>query len=561
MSGPELGGLEVDQPLPPQKTDTPEAKKTAELLRSFSKKAAAVVAAGALSLVGAIEAKPARAGGGYPWDSARPTGQVYDWWIDQNGNGRFDRGEDIDPYSYNYRNCTSFAAWDEAKWGVSMPRGLGNAKNWDDNAPKYGYGVDTSPRDGDVAVWNAGAYGHVAFVDSVNPDGSVNVSQYNRNGRGEFTQEPNRRADAYIHFMTDAQRANYDAQMGLGGPSSASRVEAVYPVDFNGDGFGDVELTSKRGDPAQNEQVQLGNNWLGAPNLWAAPPGDKIPFAGSLNLAGDVTGDGRADLITITPDADGVHPDIWLQRSLGASFGPPDLVGVPNLIAKDTRWAMGDFNGDHLIDLAAFSRRGDVGTNLTVFPSLGNWLGGGQFWGSTGADIPFDASRFLPGDKTGLGRDGLYAIAKHPDSPNPYVYWLRSTGQNFESPVLTAIPGYKYEDAQFMAGKFDRNNTTDLLMVTPRSDAAPNLQVLASDGGNSYAPPKLWSAPGEIRRKDAIYLPADLNGDGLMDVLAIQPHDAGSVEEWWLKSTGGSFARPQEVGIPIGNMQDYRYGR
>lgn len=567
MSGPNSGGgLELAPFLPAEAADGTAEKQTPTFLeRLRNKSRVAMLAAGFFSLWGVMEAKPAHAGGGYPWDNAKQlSGVEYGWWIDENGNRRYDGGEDSDPYSYAYRNCTSYAAWLQAKYGVKVPEYLGNANQWDENAPAHGFAVDSKPRNGDVVGWNDGKYGHLAVVKKTNPDGTVNISQYNKSGRGEYSEVKSVRGGFYIHFMNDVQRAQYEADYGLAGGSTGlalPRVEAVKQADFNGDGYSDIWLSSKRGDPAQNEQVQLGKNWLGALSLWGAPPWEKIPFNRAINLAGDVTGDGKADLITITPNSDGIHPNIWLQRSTGSSFGSPDLVGVPSLNHKDTRWAIGDYTGDGRIDLGAFSKRGDSGINFTVFPSTGNWLGSGQFWGNTGAEIPFTSSQLLPGDKYGQGRDGLYALAPNPSDPNHVnIYFLGSTGRNFAAAALTAVMGYRFENTQALAGKFDRNNTTDLMLATERSDAAPNLQVLTSDGGNSYKSVGLWSAPGELRRNEAIYLPADLNKDGLTDVIGIQPRGSDT-EEWWLKSTGSSFERPVLVGVPAGNMNDNRYGR
>ncbi len=104
-----------------------------------------------------------------------------------------------DNYGYDIKNCTSYAAWRvKQALGVNIPW-WGNGGDWDNN--QTGYTVDNTPEPGDLAVWDGttgNPAGHVAFVESVNSDGSVNVSQYNRGGNGEFSYEPNRRALHYI---------------------------------------------------------------------------------------------------------------------------------------------------------------------------------------------------------------------------------------------------------------------------------------------------------------------------------------------------------------------------
>lgn len=126
-------------------------------------------------------------GGGYPWGHAPclHTGQVegwcynYDWAV--NGSvWNWQLG------GYGYRNCTDWVAYRVRIAGGYVPPGLGNAKLWDDRAPAYGLTVSSVPRVGAAAVSNSGYYGHVMYVEAVNPDGSIVVSDYNRAGTGKY---------------------------------------------------------------------------------------------------------------------------------------------------------------------------------------------------------------------------------------------------------------------------------------------------------------------------------------------------------------------------------------
>ncbi|MCP4307770.1 MAG: CHAP domain-containing protein [bacterium] len=53
----------------------------------------------------------------------------------------------------------------------------GNAANWDDAARAAGIRVDATPARGAVAHWNA--RNHVAYVERVNSDGSIVLSDMN----------------------------------------------------------------------------------------------------------------------------------------------------------------------------------------------------------------------------------------------------------------------------------------------------------------------------------------------------------------------------------------------
>ncbi|MBQ3261344.1 CHAP domain-containing protein [Candidatus Saccharibacteria bacterium] len=75
--------------------------------------------------------------------------------------------------------CTSYAGYKAYEhWGVYIAY-WGNAYSWDESAVARGYRVDRSPAPYTIAVSNSGAWGHVMWVESVNADGTINLSEYN----------------------------------------------------------------------------------------------------------------------------------------------------------------------------------------------------------------------------------------------------------------------------------------------------------------------------------------------------------------------------------------------
>jgi surface antigen len=84
-------------------------------------------------------------------------------------------------YSYGY--CTWHAANRRIALGLQMPRNLGNAVTWAALGARSGMGVSGAPQAGAI-LWHkntyiAGGLGHVGFVEGVNADGSVSVSDMN----------------------------------------------------------------------------------------------------------------------------------------------------------------------------------------------------------------------------------------------------------------------------------------------------------------------------------------------------------------------------------------------
>ena len=133
-------------------------------------------------------------GGGYPGSAPGPWGR---WGCN------YPLDYSIDTWGMYNRECVSYTAYKVAASGRHMPYwgGRGNAKLWDDNARAAGIPVDTNPRPGDVAVSNAGYYGHVMYVEHVYDDGRILISQYNGDWKGTYsTAVINKGSLVFIHF-------------------------------------------------------------------------------------------------------------------------------------------------------------------------------------------------------------------------------------------------------------------------------------------------------------------------------------------------------------------------
>ncbi len=126
--------------------------------------AAAAAAAGASNI-----GYGAPGGGGYPaiWANAPQDSLVDTWGL------------------YN-RECVSYTAFRVAASGRYMPYfgGRGHAYQWPSTAASFGIPSGSTPVAGSVAIWNVGPYGHAMYVEAVNGDGTVTVSDYNNNADG-----------------------------------------------------------------------------------------------------------------------------------------------------------------------------------------------------------------------------------------------------------------------------------------------------------------------------------------------------------------------------------------
>ena len=92
----------------------------------------------------------------------------------------------VDSWGLYNRECVSYTAWKVASTGRFVPHfgGYGNANQWPSTTARYGISSGSTPKAGSVAIWYVGIYGHSMYVESVNGDGTITVSDYNNNADG-----------------------------------------------------------------------------------------------------------------------------------------------------------------------------------------------------------------------------------------------------------------------------------------------------------------------------------------------------------------------------------------
>lgn len=82
---------------------------------------------------------------------------------------------------YAWGNCTWWVSMRRSQINDPIPNSWGNAATWATRASADGYLVDDTPTPGSIMqISDAdGGLGHVAFVESVEPDGTWNISEMN----------------------------------------------------------------------------------------------------------------------------------------------------------------------------------------------------------------------------------------------------------------------------------------------------------------------------------------------------------------------------------------------
>lgn len=92
--------------------------------------------------------------------------------------------------SYPQGQCTWYVDQRMKQFGQYIHSNLGDAHHWNNRATREGYQVSSTPKKHTAVVFEAGQlgadtqYGHVAFVEKVNADGSIIISESNVKGLG-----------------------------------------------------------------------------------------------------------------------------------------------------------------------------------------------------------------------------------------------------------------------------------------------------------------------------------------------------------------------------------------
>jgi surface antigen len=392
---------------------------------------------------------------GYPWptDTEAPcefgsnggascvnpnnSNDLYDWGV--NSGGTFHQYRN----GYEYRNCTDYVQWEEStpNINVSVPTNWGNGGQWYDNAPSNE--KSTTPKAWDAAVVE-GNPGHVAFVQTVNQNGTITVAEYNHDTQGHGdTRTATASSMGFTEFVdfgvhptqtsslrTHKDLAWYDGSTlwGFQGTGYGTSSQQTYSAP-GWAGAGQYGSDSKEGvfwyDANSTSIYYINSNWtsqlvrgpgIGAP-VWAGVGNftgdgkrDSIAWYDGTNLylfkgtglatsatisgystptwagVGDYNKDGKDDLFWYL----GSSTTIYALTSTGSTFNGAASVRGPGLGAPT--WAgVGDFHGDGYRDALAWYDGSTLwtfeGASLNTSGSVTGyssptWAGVGQ-WDST----------------------------------------------------------------------------------------------------------------------------------------------------------------------------------
>jgi hypothetical protein len=287
---------------------------------------------------------------------------------------------------------------------------------------------------------------------------------------------------------------------------TASLAGRDYPIignnhidaDFNGDGKPDlagagvnVRVSLNAGDGSFRSYVEY-------------PAGG---FTQDV-AAGDLNGDGRLDLV-VTNDSSQSGLTVLLGNGDG-TFGAS--VSLPNDTGYDSpSVALADFDHDGRLDAIVAHQISCFNSGCVVGDSLSLWrgVGDGNFQTPQQLRVGFAPARVTTAD---LNNDGNLDIGVAAGNGSVFILLGAGDGTFRQLPDLTVVAGM--DNTDLAVGEFNGDAIPDLAIAV---DADHRTVVLLGNGDGTFRPSAsiqdaLQERPGELTV-------ADLNGDGLQDVL------------------------------------------
>lgn len=322
--------------------------------------------------------------------------------------------------------------------------------------------------------WIGGRNAHSILADDLAGDGFVDVATASFEGRGG------------VHVFLGRPGADFAATTSQVLPSAGTSTAAS---DFDGDGNADVAV----GTHSETNElvVAFGDGRGGFRDFVEAGPAGPI----ELVAAGDVTGDGLSDVVSVRFGT--------LTVSVGArtAFSPAGTAPAP---IATTGLTLADTDGDGILNVIL------VGAESPPVASVLTVDAAGAFIARVDVALPLFASGIAAGD---VNRDGATDLVIPISAPGIVLLALGTGAGGFGAPTPLAA----FASAPGSLALADLNGDT-LLDIVVGDTVTPTIEVALATGAGTYGFTRIFGTGFAETRVQV----AEMTGDGMPDVIGLQ---------------------------------------
>lgn len=307
--------------------------------------------------------------------------------------------------------------------------------------------------------------------------------------------------------------------------------------DMSGDGRGDVAVTVT--DPATGEitarvytadaayAAAVASGSLAGSVLTAAAPGSVLGRA-----AGDVTGDGRRDLVQLVDTPDGLALQVIRATSTGLAPAVTWWTDAADPASPgggdDVRLVVADFTGDGRDDAAIVRLGGGETPAAAVFLAASVGASFGAVRRTWSADLDLVAAELHAGDVDGDGLADLVVVGPTSDGGTALRVARSTSRRTLGSLATWGTDPLPPTSLVALVGDVNRDGRSDVIVARPDGDGMRLFAYRAPTSGTTFRRVSL-TGPLVLPFAATRLSSADLNGDGRADVVALV--DRGDAED------------------------------
>ncbi len=349
-----------------------------------------------------------------------------------------------------------------------------------------------------------------------------------------------------LNVMLGKGDGTFQTPISLNLANGINTYFALAVGDFNGDHLPDVALWTYSQTTGNFEvHIFLGNGTgsLTYNGTYSAPnSGNFSPGPNSI-VASDVNGDGKLDLVAMTPD-NGVF--VFLGNGDGTLRAPVAYTTVcGGSIINCGGLAVGDLNGDGKPDLA-LNTNATTGGGMSILLNNGNGTFGTPTYYPVGISGVLAANSIAIGDVNGDKKPDVIITGS---SVSAIVYLNQGNGTFAVKGTVGSVPIYATNNVVLA----DINNDKKLDIVIP--DGLGDVFTFYGTGKGTFTAGPAYPLQAQTNGGNYVVAVGDFNGDGTLDLLDTNGLNTNTVS---LGRGDGSF-QTNQLYASVGNLSAYNF--